>query len=359
MVFIEHLAEGNGNGCTCPVITVTILGFGPIGHALCALLGQKPGIRTVVWHRSGKNRRDITITGLTGKTPACSGTAHIEPDLETACKTADVIVMAMPSFASASLLPDVVRFVRSCSLILAWEGTGWSLPAARTQVPPGQTVAGLQKSPIVARVIEREEKVEFLGVRTAVVAGLLQGTDPDKDKARTILEALLPCRFNIAPSYDHITVSPGNPVFHPARIFSHAQSIGPRGLQPASFYGGWTDSASECLLALHGELVEIRNRLTLQTASISTLLDRSPKPDARQITRETSTPEQLHFLPIPVKTVGDTMQWDIGHRFFTEDIGEGLVAISRTGAHAGVETPATDAIIAWHDSLRERERASS
>ncbi|MDJ0629991.1 MAG: NAD/NADP octopine/nopaline dehydrogenase family protein [Rhodobacter sp.] len=330
------------------MIRVSILGFGNIGHAVCALLGRLPTLDVTVWGRSIASRQEVDVVGLSQGRVACAGRASKEPDLRAATQAAEVIIVATPAYAAWSIAERALRHARSCKLLVVWEGTGQSVRRFGEGLSPGFSIAGLQRSPIIAQIAGRDKSVEIHGIRSRVVAALLRGRGADRENtARAMLQSLIPCQFVFAPDYDCVTLSPGNPMIHTARLYRLGEMVEEGAGLPASFYTDWDDRSSVLLLKLHGELTKVRDRMGISDRFVTTLLDRPQSPQPREITREIRAETVLGKIPAPVLGPAGAARLDGAHRFFRDDIAEGLPAITALARRTGIRTPMMDKIIAW------------
>ena len=157
--------------CRCRIppslIRVAILGSGHLGHALGTLLGSRADIDTTIWGRSWARATVLNLTGFVRGEVAVVGRVRAEPDLVAAIEYAEVIIVTVPSYASASLACDLHDEAKACAVLLFWEGTGKSIRTLRADHLAIPLLAGLQRSPILSRIRERGASVDILGFAPA------------------------------------------------------------------------------------------------------------------------------------------------------------------------------------------------
>jgi hypothetical protein len=139
-------------------------------------------------------------------------------------------------------------------------------------------------------------------------------------------------------------------LIHPARIYAY----GTREMRRARgdrFYADWDDRASEVLLEMHRELRALRERLGLPTALVKTLADRRPEPKPAGLTAVIRSERALRAVRLPMRGANGQRRLDHKHRFFQEDIGEGLAFIVEIAGKRGVEMPTCRAICSWYAGL--------
>ena len=213
-------------------------------------------------------------------------------------RNAEIVIIAVPTHARQQVLGAIAEDLAACTLLLSWEGTGPFREFLRTLAIDGPVCAGLQRSPIVARVRHYGLSCDLLGVRSAVVAAAVE---PGAScRVQALLAALLPFRITLAPSFEYVSLSPGNPLIHPARLFSIART-GDAGDRDAAarFYANWDDDASNVLLAMHRELATVREALGLSKQFITTLADRREWLTPTRLSAEIRSEARLADVPVP------------------------------------------------------------
>ncbi|MGP9819921.1 NAD/NADP octopine/nopaline dehydrogenase family protein [Salinarimonas sp. NSM] len=325
---------------------VAILGSGGIGLALAALLGGRADLEVSLWGRRAVGLGSRTFRCVNAGATCAAGRATVRPDPRSAVHDAAVVVLAVPTDARPDLLRMLAGAMPACRVLLAWEGTGpfrEELAAIDALWP---ACAGLQRSPLVARPLADGTGCDLRGVRSSVVAAAVDADD--RALVGDVLGALLPVGIEMAPSYDHVSVSPGNPLIHPARLWAIASGPGEdRAADGGGFYAGWDDRASEILLALHGELARLRDALGLSRSHVRTLVDRDPVPNPARVTAEIRGEAALAEVPVPIRIVDGRPTLDREHRFVREDIGRGLAYVVALARRAGQAMPTAEAIVAW------------
>jgi len=325
------------------VTRLTILGGGHVGQTLVALLGGRFDISTTIWSRRWRHARLIHRRAIGREGTYGIGQARIQPSLRQAVDRADIIVIAVPGHGRAALLKRIAGRIDTCALLVAWEGLGAFPETLRHLGMAGPTIVGLQRSPLCCRALSGDT-VEILGVRTRVVAATVDSGD--SSRAARLMKAIFPFKFAFAPDYRCVSLSPGNPMIHPARLYSCGHA-GADPIRPGvRFYQDWNDSASRVLIDLHREVADVRDRLRLPRAFVRTLVDESdPAPQA--VTRDIRAARSLDGILLPVRSFRRRWQLDRRHRFFREDIAESLAYIRRIARSGGVTMPVADAISAW------------
>jgi hypothetical protein len=347
------------------LIRVAILGGGHIGLALAALLGAREGCEVRLWGRSLPREGELRID--LRSPPAVAGSLYARADVmlcdapDTAVADADAVVLAVPVHVRDALLASLSSVLQACRLLLIWEGCGRLAETVEAIGLSRPAIVGLQRSPLLCRAgpasrtstgLRGRRTVHLLGARSAVVAATLRSGD--RAQARRALHGLLPFRLNFAPDYACVRLSPGNPLIHPARLFACASAASPPGRRGKRFYADWDDAASQVLLALHGELARLRDARGLPRSHLRTLADAARPWTPAALTRATRAATTLRTVRLPLSAAGPSGRapvWNVAHRFFAEDIGEGLATILADAEAAGVAMPTAAAIVQWYREL--------
>lgn len=315
--------------------------------ALASLLGARENLEVVLWGRTPRldGRGVVTSRGPDGALLS-RGLVRAEPQPEQAADGAAIVILTVPTHARRQLLAALAPQLGRCVLLLSWEGTGHFAGELATCGLDPAIGAGLQRSPLIARHTRRPGSVAMLGVRSSVVAGAIAASE--RRRILALLHALFPFAFRMAPSYEHVVLSPGNPLIHPARLFSWQPA---RRRRAERFYADWDDRASAVLLALHAELAGLRDQLGLSRRHIVTLKERRPRLSDAQLTAEIRAETRLGAVPMPLRQSAAGPAPDPAHRFIREDIGEGLAQIVALARAQGVAMPTAEAIVAWGRNL--------
>lgn len=331
------------------MMRVAVLGSGSIGHALAVFLGARPDLRVVIWGRRWRLSGMRNLICFHGDVACFAGRAIAEGEIRRAVQGSDVVIITVPTHARPQILHEIAQDIGSCSFLLSWEGTGPFRESLSEFSIEGPICAGLQRSPIVARLRHRGRSCDLLGIRGSVVAAAIK--PGDRKVAQEFLTALLPFNIAVAPSYEYVSVSPGNPLIHPARLFSIAHAAKPDNSgRRTRFYADWNDSASEILLDLHREIKTLRRALRLSDQFVRTLADRTSQPTPQELTAEIRSEVKLSDVAVPMGRSGGRHSFDWDHRFFREDIGEGLSYIVTLAKRAKIPMPTAEAIVDWYTS---------
>ena len=299
-----------------------------------------------LWGRRWSATEELTISVYGSEGVYAIGTAVAEPSLARAAEGADIALIAVPVDARRRVMEEAADALNECALLVAWEGMGWFREHLQELGLKRPLAVGLQRSPILCRVRSIGRAVEVFGTRSEVVAA---PTEPaHRVRAKRFLSAVLPFRVAIAPSYVCVSLSPSNPLIHPARLYSS----GRQGFDLARgtrFYADWDDAASEILLALHADVALLRDALRLPKIYLRTLADQRDVRPAAITKLHRGLVGAMAELQLPVHRDARGATLDREHRFFREDIGEGLGYMLHLAGEAGVVMPTAQAVFRWYE----------
>jgi hypothetical protein len=99
---------------------------------------------------------------------------------------------------------------------------------------------------------------------------------------------------------------------------------------------------------LHREIKTLRKALQLSDRFVRTLADRTSQPTPQELTAEIRSEVRLGDVSVPMGRSGGRYSFDWDHRFFREDIGEGLSYIVTLAKRANIRMPTAEAIVNWY-----------
>ena len=113
------------------------------------------------------------------------------------------------------------------------------------------------------------------------------------------------------------------------------------------FYREWNDAASECIIAMDDEFMQLLAKLPVNRANIPSLLDYYESTDAESLTRKISSIAAFQTIKSPMKEVAGGWIPDFASRYFTEDFPFGLKIIKELAEEHHIATPTIDKVYQW------------
>ncbi len=271
-------------------------------------------------------------------------------DPAVALAGAEIVFITTPANIFKEILGRIQPHVESGAWVGALPGTGGFDWIARETLGPGTRVFGFQRAPYVCRTIRYGKSVALSGIRPKVrMAALPPGEAPGLARR---LSAYLNLPIEITPHFLPITLSPGNPLFHSARLFALFRDWDGRTTLRTCplFYEEWDAAATDCYLSLDRELQAVAKALPVDMSAVRPVLAHYQAATPIELTQRIQGIEALRGILAPMRPVDDGFVPDFEHRFVTEDILHGLAVQRAVARLAGVPTPTMDEIIAWAKS---------
>ena len=321
---------------------ITVLGAGAGGTAVafdCALHGHQ--VRLFDFDQFPDNIATIAEQGginAAGDIPGFGPIAYSGHDIDEALQDAELIYVVGPAYSTepfgqavlGKLSPGqtVIVSPSSCGGALAFKrAAGLALHDDSIRVAETSTLH------YAVRLTEPGKIRVFLKLK----AGNLLAALPSKHTG-DILELIADVYPSMEPADSVLQTSlqNANPIIHPAVTLSNAARIEMTGGDFLFYEEGVSDSVGRLIEALDKERIAIGNKL-----GIAILPD--PEIGKRQgYMLEANYGSGYRQAP---GFLGISAQPQLDHRYLNEDVGYGLVFMSKLGHQVGVETPGIDAVI--------------
>jgi opine dehydrogenase len=333
---------------------IAVLGAGAGGTAVafdCAFHGHEVGlfdfaqfpenIATVAGQKGIHAEGDISGFGPI---------AHAGHDIDAVLKDAELIYVVGPAYSTepfgkavaGKLQPGqtVIVSPSSCGGALAFkQAAGLALEDASVRVAETSTLH------YAVRLTEPGRVRVFLKLKAGNLLAALpnQHTDDILRLIADVYPSMEPAKSVLQTSLQN-----ANPIIHPAVTLANAARIEGTGGDFLFYEEGVSDSTGRLIEALDNERIAIGTKLGI------TVL---PDPDMGM--------RQGYMLENNYGTgyrkapgfLGIGAQPQLDHRYLNEDVGYGLVFMSRLGRQIGVETPTMDAMIHITSVLMRRDYA--
>lgn len=310
-------------------------GAGGIARAY-AVLAARAGHEAALWSPSGRGASDLRDT------VDCDGAVegrHAVSILSSAAalRDADVVVVAVPAPAYASVVPEVAAHLHSRQVVFV-SGALSLAPLWLSELAP-QAPLVCASGTTVATARRRDGGVTLMTVRTRLAVAALPPSRADD--ALAVLQAVFGARFDLASDVLAVTLANINPVAHAAMALANFTRIERGEVWPQYHY--LTRGVARAVEAMDAERRAIASAFGLAVTTIEEHFQRSfdvPQAALADIAAE------LHRRRggPPGPTTTDT-------RFVLEDVPYGLVTNAALARVVGVAAPVTEATITLHSTL--------
>lgn len=314
-------------------------GAGGVARAY-AVLAACAGHEAALWSPTGQGAADLAL-GTLESSGAIDGRYAVTVLADAAALSdADVVLVAIPAPAYATVIPQVAAHLRSRQTVFVSGALSLApLWLAELAEVAGQSPLVCASGTTVATARSRDGGVALMTVRTRLAVASLPTSRASE--ALATLQALFGDRFDLAPSLLAVTLANINPVAHAAMALCNFTRIERAEAWPQYHY--LTPAVARVVEAMDAERRAIAAAFGLTVTTIEQHFQRSfdvPQTALADIAAE------LHRRRggPPGPTTTDT-------RFVLEDVPYGLVFNAALAGLAGVATPVTEAAITLHSTL--------
>ena len=321
---------------------ITVLGAGAGGTAVafdCASHGHE--VRLFDFDQFPDNIATIAEQGgitAEGDISGFGPIAYAGHDIDEALQGAELIYVVGPAFSTepfgeavAGKLSDgqtVIVSPSSCGGALAFKRAAGLAPhdesirvAETSTLHYAVRLTGPGRIRVFLKLKAGNLLAALPGKHTGDILGLIADVYPGMEPAESVMQTSL---------------QNANPIIHPAVTLSNAARIEMTGGDFLFYEEGVSDSVGRLIQALDKERIAIGNKL-----GISILPD--PEMGMRQgYMLEANYGNGYRKAP---GFLGIGAQPQLDHRYLNEDVGYGLVFMSKLGRQVGVATPGMDAVI--------------
>ena len=335
-----------------------MVGAGAIARAYAALLARD-GHAVALWSPRGRGAADLPATSSTSATwpsaraaslaysGVAEGTAQValldDPALLAA---ADVVIVALPAFVYAAVLPGIARHLRSGQTVFVSGALSLApLWLAELAAANGQRPLMAAAGTTVATARSRHGGVAIMTIRTRLAVAALPSSSTAQ--AAAAMTALFGDRFDTAANVLAVTLTNINPVAHAAMALANVTRIERAENWPQYHY--LTPAVARLVEAMDAERRAVAAAFGLTVTTIEQHFQRSfdvPQSTLAEIAAE------LHR-----RRGGPPGPTSLDTRFVLEDVPFGLACNAALARIAGVAVPVTDATIRTLSALYGRDLA--
>lgn len=328
-----------------------VCGGGSLAHAVAAVLGSNEDVRVNVLTRQPE-RWGHTVRvlykdelELSGQVDAVSSYAsEVIPD-------ADIIIIAVPSYAREEVLGKIKPFVRESAWVGSFPGFGGFDWQARQILGDKIKIFGSQRVPYVCKKISYGELVSVTGIRPQLFVAALPCTQVAEITA--LLEDALNIRTVPMGNYLNVSLSLSNPTFHTARLYSLFKDWREGVTYPKRvlFYDDWDEAATKVFGKFDEEIRQVRHTLPVETGYVKSIVQHYEVATLSDVTQKIRSIKALQGREAPLREVPGGYIPDTTAYYFTEDIPYGLLVIKSIAELCAVPTPMMDEVIGWAQNI--------
>lgn len=362
------------------VVNVTIIGSGNTGHLYAGLLSSYPHVHaTLLTRKASAVNANLGAEGIRVTLPDGSsvhGRPHLVTDVAAdAVADADVVILTVPAHVRNKAMADIEPYLPRGKPVYVGAIPGFSgfdLMAEDTIGHlPNVVIWGLKDVPYMAySPVPGVSSVMGGPKETLFLATHDMHDAKQKESTRSVLSRLFPAPIKLMTSYLSITLTPGNPIMHPAILYGligpWSQWDGKPFPQRIKWWSEANELGSYFLERCDAEMTMLRHEYARRGKVLSDVSDIRTEivdaygdqiSDSRTLMSTLRTNAAYNGAYIPMVKSEDGSGWvvDVTSRAFCEDVPFGLSLLVGLGASLGIKTPMMAEIEAWALGLMQPE----
>jgi len=323
---------------------ITVLGAGHGGQAMAAdlsLAGHQVRLAAVPEHSTNIKLLNvfggIVSEGVTssGAEPGFAKLDMITTDVEGALRGAEVIMVVVPAFGQDVYMDYIIKYGESGQIVVFNPGKFASLVFANKLTQNSRKNDFLFGETSCLLYAAKTKGIGHVNIKV-VKSALPFAAFPSHNTA-SVLWRLLDIFPQLTPSFNVLETSLNDPgmIIHPVSTLMNMSRIEHMGPYRTSYYD-ISPSVGRIMEAVDSERVEIARVLCYETMSFLQVAELMYKIKAASVYEA-----EIQVTAHKVQMAPDSLT----HRYVSEDIPFGLVAVSNFGDILGIDTPAIDAMI--------------
>lgn len=306
---------------------ICVCGGGNLGLVCAGFLGAQKDVELLVLTRNPSLwRGGIEVVDPNQKVYKATPIV-ISSEAKDVVYGSDIVLLCLPGFAIESTLNEIKPYVSERTVVGSIVSSTGFFFAAHRILPDTVPLFGFQRVPFIARTIEYGCKANLLGYKAELCIAV-EGID-DREGFRQAIEKLFSTPTRLLNSFYEASLTNSNPILHTGRLYSMWQNWdGEVYKQPVLFYKEWTDEASQLVIDMDSEFMQLVKALGITRLAIPSLLEYYESSDASSLTKKIRSIPAFESILAPMKEVDNGWVPDFFSRYFTEDFPYGLKIIN-------------------------------
>lgn len=328
------------------MMRICICGGGSLGHVCAAVFASEGAAEvSILTNRPERWTSHVEVADLYDKKySATIRQASSDPAVVVA--DADMVFLCQPGFLIERTLAQIAPYLGENTKVGAVVSSTGFFFAAHRILPPTVQLFGFQRTPFIARVNEYGKSASLLGYKPQAYVAM----ENIEDRAAFCgeLEKLFRTPMVCLNNFYEASLTNSNPILHTGRLYSMWNGWNGRVYDhPIKFYKEWDNEASELLIRMDAEFMNLVAVLPIAEGTILPLLTYYESTDAESLTRKIRSIAAFQTIVAPMKEQDGGWVPDFGSRYFTEDFPFGLRFIKELAEKHNISTPVIDKVFAW------------
>lgn len=337
-------------------MNVTIIGGGNVGMCLAGEISRLANYSVTLYasHPEQFDERFL-VTDTEKGISFYSGIVKTTDNLKTALENAQVVLVTLPAHLRKDFVQKISSLLRPNSYLGFIPAYGGAEFFCKELIEKGVTIFGLQKSPYVARTVQRGKEAGLWSKKKELkVAALPASKTPEVVR---LLEDMLQIKTIGLSNYMGVTLLPGNPLLHTAgsSVYLENYSEGMTYPEQIYYYRSWNDQCSKVICDFSDEMMAICEAMPLDLSAVDSIQTYYESPTPEDLTRKFHSIPSFHDLVLPMIQTEKGFVPDFSSRFFIEDFPNGVSIIKALGQLTEIPTPTIDSILEWYKRMTGKE----
>ncbi len=324
---------------------VCICGGGSLGHVCAGVLSSQEGVLVNIFTQHPERwSSQIQVKDDNGR--IFKGRLNvISNNPKDAVKDCDVVLLCLPGYAIEATLKSIKPYVSNCVVGSIVCSTGFFF-AAHKILGEQQRLFGFQRVPYIARTEKYGQSANLLGYKPQLAIAT-ENIELVED-FRILVEQLWSTPTKLLTSYYEVSLTNSNPILHTGRLYSMWKDWNGEVFDHnILFYKEWTNEASQTLIDMDAEFMQLLAALPVSKGAIPPLLEYYESTDAESLTRKISSIKAFQNITSPMKSVENGWIPDFESRYFTEDFPYGLKIIVDLAKEKNINCPHINKVFEW------------
>lgn len=333
---------------------ICVCGGGSLGHVSAGVLASQHDVEVNIFTQHPERwSKEIAVTDPKGK--RYTGHLHtVSSDAAAAVCGCNIVFLCLPGFAIEETLKRIKPYVGEAVVGSIVCSTGFFFAAHRILGPEAR-LFGFQRTPFIARTTEYGHHANLLGYKQEVAIAI--ENHPDPEAFRLLVQQLWLTPARLLSSFYEVSLTNSNPILHTGRLYSMWRHWdGSVFDHLILFYKEWTDDASQTLILMDKEFMQLLSVLPVTPGAIPPLLDYYESHDAPSLTRKIRSIKAFECICAPMKETDGGWKPDFASRYFTEDFPYGLKFIVDLAHKHHIHCPTLDRVYEWGMNMLQQQQ---
>ena len=324
---------------------VCICGGGSLAHVCAGVLSSQPDVEVNIFTRKPELwSHQLEVTDSRGK--VYNGNLNIISNSpEEAFKDCNIVFLCLPGFTIEGTLNSIKPYIGNAVVGSIVCSTGFFFAAHRI-LGEDARLFGFQRVPYIARTKEYGHTANLLGYKPQLAIAV--ENVEDNEAFRQLVETLWMTPVKLLGSHYEVSLTNSNPILHTGRLYSMWKDWdGEVYDHNILFYKEWTNEASQMLIDMDAEFMQLLDVLPVTKGAIPSLLEYYESHDEESLTRKITSIPAFRNITSPMKEVDGGWVPDFESRYFTEDFPYGLKYIWQLAHEKNIPCPNVDLVYEW------------